>query len=119
MSFRMQRLNAQFLEEISQIIQFEIKDPRVNGTFVTVLEVNISPDLNNAKVYVSVMDGEKFSVIEGLTHSVGFIRGILGKRIHIRKIPILEFVLDESEARASKINEILDRISSEQNGKAD
>jgi len=110
MKHRIERLNEQFKQDISIIVQQEVKDPRVSGAFVTVLEVDTAPDLSNAKVYVSIFYGDKFKIIEGLNSSAGFIRSLLLKRIQIRKIPRFEFFLDETNIRADRINRIINKI---------
>jgi ribosome-binding factor A len=73
--------------------------------------MDIAPDLSHAKILVSIMGSEeKLKGIEALNHSAGFMRTLLGKRIHIRKIPRLQFYLDESLEQASKINQLLSKL---------
>lgn len=110
MKHRIERLNEQLKQDISQIVQMEVHDPRVTGHFITVLEVDTAPDLSHAKIYISIFEGDKFKIIEGLNHSSGFIQSLLLKRIKIRKIPRLEFFLDETNIRAERINRILHKI---------
>jgi len=113
MNFRIKRLASQFREEITQIIQHEIKDPRVLEHFVTITDVEVFQDLTQAKVFVSIIDEHKFKVLEGLNHTSGFIRSILGKRLSLRKIPKLDFFLDDTPESAArmikKIEEIKER----------
>lgn len=101
------RLDEQFREEISKLLMKGLKDPRVG--FVTISRVEITNDLSYAKVYISVLgsDREKASSLIGLRNSSGFIRIYLGKALKIRKIPQLNFVLDESLDHAMHIEEIL------------
>ena len=107
MSRRTDRLGELFGEEISKLLQKGLKDPRVG--FATINRVDITEDLSYAKVLVSVMgtDKEKTSTIIGLRNSSGFIRQFLGKGIKIRKIPELQFVLDENLDHAMHIQDIL------------
>lgn len=107
MSRRTDRLGELFREEISKLLQKGLKDPRVG--FATINRVDITEDLSYAKVLVSVMgtDKEKTSSIIGLRNSSGFIRQFLGKGIKIRKIPELQFVLDENLDHAMHIQDIL------------
>jgi len=88
----------------------ELKDPRLT-TFATVTEVRVSPDLKQARVYVSVMGSpeEQRSTIQGLTAASGFIRHELTERLQLRRAPEVSFVLDTSEAYADRINELLRR----------
>ena len=107
MSRRTDRLGELFREEISKLLQKGLKDPRVG--FATINRVDITEELSYAKVLVSVMgtDKEKTSTIIGLRNSSGFIRQFLGKGIKIRKIPELQFVLDENLDHAMHIQDIL------------
>ena len=107
MSRRTDRLGELFREEISKLLQKGLKDPRVG--FATINRVDITEDLSYAKALVSVMgtDKEKTSTIIGLRNSSGFIRQFLGKGIKIRKIPELQFVLDENLDHAMHIQDIL------------
>jgi ribosome-binding factor A len=115
MSIRMQRVQHQLLHEIYQIIAKDVKDPRVEGNFITVTEVNAAPDLSQAKIYVTIMGDDPYKVLEGLNRSSGYIRSILGKRLHLKKIPKMDFYLDESFARADKINRIIEDIDNGEN----
>lgn len=110
MSRRTDRLSELFREEISRLLQKGLKDPRIG--FATINRVDITEDLSYAKVYVSVMgsDQEKQSTLIGLRQSAGFIRQILGKGIKIRKIPELQFVLDENLEHALHIQSILHEL---------
>ena len=107
MSRRTDRHGELFREENSKLLQKGLKDPRVG--FATINRVDITEDLSYAKVLVSVMgtDKEKTSTIIGLRNSSGFIRQFLGKGIKIRKIPELQFVLDENLDHAMHIQDIL------------
>ena len=108
MTRRTDRLGEQFREEISKLIQKGLKDPRVS-TLASITRVDITEDLSYAKVLVSVMgsDKEKRDSLIGLNNSAGYIRGVLGKALKIRKIPELNFVLDENLEHAMHIEEIL------------
>ena len=108
MSRRTDRLGEQFREEISKLIQKGLKDPRVS-TLASITRVDITEDLSYAKALVSVMgsDKEKRDTIVGLNNSAGFIRGVLGKALKIRKIPELTFVPDENLEHAMHIEGIL------------
>lgn len=107
MSRRTDRLGEQFREEISKLIQKGLKDPRVSS-LASISRVDITEDLSYAKALVSVLgsDKEKRDSIIGLNNSTGFIRGVLGKALKIRKIPELNFVLDENLEHAMHMEEI-------------
>lgn len=106
---RTDRLDSLFLKEISSIIQFDLNDPKIG--FATVSEVKISPDLSSAKVYVSFFgkNYKKRDGIEALKRAKGFIKTELAHRINIRKIPDLEFIVDDSLDKAEHIESIINR----------
>jgi len=109
MSIKLERLGASFVEEISSIIQEEIKDPDIK--FVTITSCSISSDLSYAKVYFTCLNDEKRDVIlKDLNRASGFIRKELCDRIEIRKMPEISFVYDESIEYGNKIEQILEEI---------
>lgn len=110
MSFRIKRLEHQFMQEIDGIIRKEVKDPRVEGTFITLTEVKIFDDYSQCQIFVSVLAENPYKAVEGLNHSAGYIRNALGKLIHIRKIPRLEFILDLRAQEADRMNRVLDQV---------
>ncbi len=81
-------------EIVSTVVLFELKDPRVKN--VTVLRAEVSPDLRNAKVYVSVMGDEKTQslTMHGLNSARGFIQSKIADRLQTRYTPVLQFVTD-------------------------
>lgn len=114
MSIRRRRQIASILrEEISEIIQREMKDPRLG--FVTVTRVDISTDISNAKVMVSVYGGEEEQrqTIDALDHATGYIRKLLAPRLSMRSIPQLQFQLDQSMEHAETISRLLNELQDE------
>ncbi len=109
-SRRMERLDELIRQEIARLISEEVKDPRVG--FVTVMDARVSPDLRHARVYVSVLgdEGEKRQGVNALQRAGGFLRGRLGRVLEMKYLPELRFELDRSLERASRIEEILDRV---------
>lgn len=110
MSTRTEKVEELLKVEISDIILRGLKDPRIG--FVTITDVEITPDLKYAKVYVSVLadDIEKRKNLKGLNSAAGFIRNELGKRIRMRVIPTLEFKFDESIEQGIRMFELLQKI---------
>lgn len=108
---RVGRVGEQIKKEISQIIQSELKDPRIG--FITVTGVDVTNDFSQAKVYLSVMgsDEQKEETLKTLGRSTGFIRAELGKRIRMRKIPEILFKFDTSIDYGSKIEALLHQIN--------
>ncbi len=111
MSRRMQRLNVQFREELSELILHELRDPRLHG-MVSVTRVDTSPDMEKAEVYTSVLGEaeDKESTMNALTAAAPFLRRQLLGRLHIRRIPALHFRLDESIEEAAHILELMRKI---------
>lgn len=95
------------------MIQSELKDPRVG--FVTVTDVEVTGDLSEANVYLSIFGDEdqKQQSLAGIKKATGFMRTEIGKRIRLRHTPALFFHLDESIAYGSKIETLLGQIKSE------
>jgi ribosome-binding factor A len=110
---RHERIAGEIRQEISAMLAGELKDPRLSN-FATVTEVRMTPDLKQAKIYVSVMgpEDEQKSTIKALTAAAGFIRYELSERLQLRRAPELLFVLDRSEEYAQRINELLRRTKS-------
>ena len=111
---RLQRVNQLIREEISHLIQRELKDPRLG--FVTVTEVDVAKDLRTAKVYVSVLgsDSQWQSSLEALESARGYIRSWLLPRLRLRSVPHLTFHPDRSMAHAAHIQTVLEGLKTEE-----
>lgn len=109
---RVGRVGEQIKKELSQIIQTELKDPRVG--FITVTGVEASSDLSQARVYLSVLgsDEQKEETLKALARATGFIRSELGKRIRLRHTPELLFKFDSSIEYGSRIESLLEQLNS-------
>ena len=107
---RLERVNQLVKEEISAVLQRELKDPRLG--FVTVTEVETSKDLRQAKVFVSVLGDEAHwsSSMQALHSARGFIRNWLRTHLDLRVIPVLDFRADRSMEHAARIQTLLDRL---------
>ncbi|RCX11405.1 ribosome-binding factor A [Anaerobacterium chartisolvens] len=94
---RTSRISEEVKREISNIIQNELKDPRLPG-LLSIISANVTRDLRYAKVYVSVMGSEedKKNAISALKSAAGFIRRELGHRVQLRYTPEIQFELDNS-----------------------
>jgi len=111
---RRQRQVAELLhQEISLLIQRRARDPRLG--FVTITDVEVTPDLRLAHVYVSVLgtDDEVKQAMEGLQHAASFFRRELGDSLSLRYIPELLFRLDNSMERGLRIDHLLDSLHDE------
>ncbi len=110
---RSKRVQELLLEEISKLIQFELKDPRIG--FATLTGVNLTDNLKHARIYVSIIGDnvQKRDSLEGLQSARGFIRSWLGKNLNLRYIPELDFQLDETAENAQNISRLLNEIHPE------
>ena len=104
---RLDRVNQLIKEEVSMILQRELKDPRLG--FVTVTEVDTSNDLRQAKIYVSVLGGDEQwkGSMAALTSARGFIRNWLRRNLDLRVTPELLFLPDRSMEHAARIQALL------------
>ena len=107
---RLERVNQLVKEEISAVLQRELKDPRLG--FVSVTEVETSKDLRAAKVFVSVLGDERQwqASLAALQSARGFIRNWLRSHLDLRVTPVLDFRADRSMEHAAKIQTLLDRL---------
>lgn len=106
------RVADQIQRDLAEIVAYEIKDPRVG--MITMTEVQITPDYAHAKVFFTMLKDSKEDIkntVEGLTAASGFIRGQLGKRLHIHTLPQLHFVHDSSTARGMELSLLIDKAN--------
>jgi ribosome-binding factor A len=115
MTRRVERLNHLFREEISDLIREELKDPRFSSTLISVTEVDLSPDLKQAKVYVSIFaEGEaRQHIFQGLKAATNYLRRLLAQRVVLRSMPALLFVLDETLAKGASLTALIKEVSSQ------
>ena len=113
MSTRQEKLRALLIEEISDIIRRELKDPRLG--FLTVIDAQITADLRHARVFISIMGSKEEQAINlaVLRRSAHFVRQSFGKRVKMKVLPDIEFVLDESVERGVRMFELLQQIKSD------
>ena len=107
---RADRIGGQVQKELSDLLQKEIRDPRLD--LVTIMRVSITDDLRSARIYFSVAEGEerKLSALAGFESAAGYLRRKLSRRLELRHVPELEFLYDESFDRATRINKVLNGI---------
>jgi len=114
MGHRIERVNSLIRQEISELLQRQVKDPRL-GNFVAVTNVSTSPDLRQAKIFVSRIgsEEEKQETLSVLTAASGFFRNELAKRLRLRHIPELNFHWDDSIERGDYLLQLIDEVSSD------
>ena len=120
MTRRVERLNSLLRQEISDLLQRQVKDPRL-GSFISVTSVDIAPDMSYARVFVSRFGSEsdKKETIAALNSAAGYIRRELGDRMKARRIPELSFRLDETIEKANNVLRIIDRLDEETKSDSD
>jgi len=106
---RTARVSRQILQDLSEIIERELKDPRVG--MITLTAVHMTPDLHTARVFFSRLGSaeEREESRRALEHAVGFLRRELGRRLRLRHVPELRFLVDDSLDVSDRISRILDR----------
>ena len=111
--YRKDRLSSEIVRETGKILIHEVKDPRLG--FVTVTRAKVSDDYKHARVFISVMGGErdKKLTMNALRHASGFVQRELSRRIRIRTFPEVTFELDESIEKAFKMQKLLDDLARE------
>ena len=109
------RVADQIQRDLSEIIAFELKDPRVG--MVTITEVQVTPDYAHAKVFFTMLSDDPVAIqntVDGLTKAAGFMRGQLGRRLSIHTLPALHFFHDSSTARGIEMSKLIDQALSTQ-----
>ena len=114
MSHRIEQVNNLLRQEISGVLQRQIKDPRL-GTFLAVTEVSTSPDLRHARVFVSRLGDEtdRQEILKALGTASGFLRKELAHRLRLRRIPELNFCWDDSIEQGDRILKLINQVSEE------
>jgi ribosome-binding factor A len=112
---RTTRVNELLRAEISELLLREVKDPRVSRGMVTITEVQVSPDLRHAVVYVSHLgtEAERKEALEGLKNSVHFLHRELLHRLSLRNVPELVFKFDPSIERGARLAELINQVGAE------
>ena len=110
---RKERLATMIKKEVSEIIFQKVSDPRIG--FVSITAVDLSPDLKNANIFVSVFgnDKQKNDAMLGLTSATAFIRAELSQLLSLRQAPLVKFVRDDSLERGSRVLDLISKIDHE------
>ena len=106
------RVADQIQRDLSEIVAFELKDPRVG--MITITEVQITPDSAHAKVFFTMLSDDAETIkntVTGLHKAAGYIRIQLGKRLSIHTLPELHFVHDTSTARGIQMSRLIDEAN--------
>ncbi|MBV8853052.1 MAG: 30S ribosome-binding factor RbfA [Sinobacteraceae bacterium] len=105
---RKRRLEAEIQRVLAEVIQRDLKDPRVGN--VTVTAVSVAADMGSARVYFTPFASRHTpeEVRTGLTRAGGFLRGEVGRRLQLRHAPRLEFVYDDTVDRAAHLSGLIE-----------
>ncbi len=107
--YRRGRVNEEVVKELSSILR-EVKDPRVSDAFISVTAADVATDMKTAKIYFSVMSGDKAEVKKGLKSATGFFKKRLAQTLNLRQTPELFFIFDDSIEYGAHINSLLNKI---------
>lgn len=112
-SIKNTRINAEVQRELSEIIRTEVKDPRLAAAMVSVVSVEVTPDLKYCKAYISVLGSDEVAkaVVEGLRSAVGYIRKELARRVNLRNTPEIKFILDQSIEYGVNMSRLIDDVT--------
>lgn len=114
MSRRLRQINHLIRQELSDLLAREVNDPRLKG-IISITEVEVSADLRQAKVFISIMgsEEERERAFAGLASASGFLRKTLGERLSLRYIPELRFQQDNSIERGSHLLQLMEKLAQE------
>ena len=114
---RIDRVNVVLREAISSVLAEDLRDPRLGG-MVSVVRVDVSPDLGNARVYVSVLgdDDAKAGSMKALKSASRFVHRRLRQKVTLKSVPAVEFRLDESIEAGSDVLSLISRVRSDDAG---
>ncbi|MBE9075919.1 30S ribosome-binding factor RbfA [Romeria aff. gracilis LEGE 07310] len=112
---RVARVSAMVKREVSQMLLHGIKDDRVGAGMVSVTDVDVSGDLQHAKIFVSIYGTEeaRAETMAGLAAATGYVRSELGQRMRLRRTPEVSFREDRSFERGSRVLSLINQLSQE------
>ena len=115
-NYKMDRTSEDILRELTAILR-RVKDPRVSG-MISIVRVEVSNDMSYAKVYISAMEGLDAAkeAARGLKSAAGFMRRELGSALHLRHVPELRFIPDDSIASSARIAKTLQDLQQQEKG---
>ncbi|MBW4544191.1 MAG: 30S ribosome-binding factor RbfA [Symplocastrum torsivum CPER-KK1] len=118
-SRRVSRVAALIQEEVSQMVLHDIKDDRVGAGMVSITDVDVSGDLQHAKIYVSIYgtDEARVETMAGLKSATGYVRRELGRRMRLRRTPEVVFIEDRGIERGDRMLALLNQLNQERQGK--
>ena len=115
MNPKINRINEEISKELCMILR-SVKDPRVSSAFISITNVDTTPDLKFCKVYYSTIGSTDPDLPKGIKSAIGYIRRELAHRLNLRNTPELKFIADESMDKGAHITTLINSISSDNNG---
>jgi ribosome-binding factor A len=114
------RVGQEIQRMLAELLRSEVKDPRIRA-LVTITSLDVSPDLRQAKVFVTLMgeDGAGEGTIDALNRCAPFLRSLLSGRMRLRSVPALNFVFDASVGRGARLSRLIDSAVRDVPGDAD
>ncbi len=118
-SRRVEKLAALLKREVSELLLNGVRDERIHQAMITITTVEVSGDLQHAKIFVSIFGEEqkKADVLVCLEEAKGFIRGELTRRLQMRRSPELVFKIDQSMLKGSSVLDLLTSLELERKNK--
>ena len=108
---RHQRLEQDVKVALSSIISYDVKDPSVTGTMISVTDVKITPDQKYAKVYVSIFGKQnKEKVVEALKKASGYIKSELARKVKMKNMPDLVYEIDDSIEYGAHMDKVINEV---------
>lgn len=115
MNTRILRINSEIAKAINEIFLYDIKNPKITG-IVSVTKCEATSDLDVAKVYISIFTKDDVNeVFDEIKHSARFIRQEVSKKVLLRKVPYLDFILDKGREYSNQIEQAINNIHKESN----
>ena len=110
---RARRIAQRIKEELSELLLFDVTDPRIEGVYLT--DIRVDREVAFANIFVSALEGSarKDEIMEGLEHAQGFLRHQLAQRIDLRSFPRLRFYWDSTPENADRIDELIASLEDE------
>lgn len=117
-NIRMSRVNSEIQRAVAEIINNKLRNPNLDGYIISVVDVDTAPDLSAARVYISVLSTNetKTLVLSEIMRSKSYIKKELMHMVRLRRVPELEFVLDDTYEKSQRILGLFDQISTENKG---
>lgn len=107
---RTDRIAEMMQRKLAQLIQREVKDPRLTG-MVTISGVKVASDLGHAKVYFTVFNEDKAVVTSILNGAASYLRTVLARTMNLRTVPQLHFIYDESIEYGNRLSRLIDEVN--------